>query len=742
VNRNYHRSHAILGITLLFLAIVVQVAAQDATFSLTTDLPVAGKMLAQAAFHKAWSGEKFIEYGNWYGPGYWGGGRGKESPGNKPPIDALDAVAQRHDFAYQIAEEMGKIHGPAEEKRLKGIADEIAVREARSLPEDPRDWDPPAPDPESADRHRDRIGFGFAYTSVGYKTVAATQKTLQQLKNVFNSDPTQVTSSGISDVELSQMARQRATDWSNGPSVRWQYRIDLKPSAQMVAENDSVQIDVSVVSTHAATPDVRAGELPFVIYLTLDGSGELSATQLDSSEGSVVLTATRWAYFFSNNGGKLVVKARGRVLRDAGDDPDSPHVQDVNIDVLEGQTTVTVASKTLMELSATPQSHQMDYASQSDCLEGQITARLTDWDGKGIEGIQLKLSRSDGSTREGTTDAAGTFSWTELFCSSEFTEEGQMSADVSFTVSMTSTESASGSVYLPSSDGVTVTVRQEEFLAITGNVFDRRHFRSVPDATVQVNGPNGSETTTTDGNGHFSVKIPADSGHMPQLTGSVTAEGYETASFTATSDGVHKTIHLDPVEVILTGQVVDAVSGEPLDGATVLVTEPFNQLFNTRSGLFSITGIYFGDRVTMSGGAGQHKSYVKSGIISKPVASVTFRLPRGKGDVSGELDTEETDATGPVVLPKIHDLMVWATPADPGVMQNVTIVAQVFPADPGVLVEISMHGTDGYSASISGMTDATGKVRLPIPGAEAGVLDDVIARIVGESVTQRLRYSF
>ena len=233
--------------------------------------------------------------------------------------------------------------------------------------------------------------------------------------------------------------------------------------------------------------------------------------------------------------------------------------------------------------------------------------------------------------------------------------------------------------------------------------------------------------------------IPAASGPWPDLAGTVTAEGFETATFHATSDGVSHTIHLDPVEVMLTGQVVDAESGESLDGATVHVTEPFDRFFSTRGGVFSITGVYFGDRVTMSGGAVQHKSYVKSGIIRAVDASVTFRLPRGTGEISSGLDAEETQIQ---VLPKIHDLMVWASPADPGVMQNVTVTAQVFPAEAGVLVEISMHGTDGYAASISGMTDVTGRVRLPIPGAASGVLDNVVARIVGESVTQRLRYSF
>jgi hypothetical protein len=60
-------------------------------------------------------GDDITQYGNWYGPGWWGGDR-KATAGGKPPVDEMDAAAQRHDFGYQEAERMGKIYGKAEER--------------------------------------------------------------------------------------------------------------------------------------------------------------------------------------------------------------------------------------------------------------------------------------------------------------------------------------------------------------------------------------------------------------------------------------------------------------------------------------------------------------------------------------------------------------------------------------------------------------------------------------------------
>lgn len=123
-------------------------------------------------------GDKIFQYGNWYGPGWWGGSTDAKQAGNKPPVDSLDAIAQKHDFGYQVAEQQGKIYGIAEEKRLKGIADYLAVRDAKALPENPQEWSQPPADLAKASRYRDRMITGFAYEGPAYEGIAITGKGL------------------------------------------------------------------------------------------------------------------------------------------------------------------------------------------------------------------------------------------------------------------------------------------------------------------------------------------------------------------------------------------------------------------------------------------------------------------------------------------------------------------------------------------------------------------------------------
>lgn len=104
-------------------------------------------------------GETRFRYGNWYGPGWWGGSELDSRAGALPPIDALDRVAQKHDFGYEIAEKLGR--GNKLEAHYKALADVIAVRDALALDSDPRRWDPPAKDPGLARKYLERIALGF-----------------------------------------------------------------------------------------------------------------------------------------------------------------------------------------------------------------------------------------------------------------------------------------------------------------------------------------------------------------------------------------------------------------------------------------------------------------------------------------------------------------------------------------------------------------------------------------------------
>lgn len=106
-------------------------------------------------------GEKtLIRYGNWYGPGWWGGSELDQRDGILAPIDSLDEVAQKHDFGYLIAEKLGKGR-PDIEALYKAKADIIAAREAMALNDDPAKWPKPAPDPKRAKPYLERIKWGF-----------------------------------------------------------------------------------------------------------------------------------------------------------------------------------------------------------------------------------------------------------------------------------------------------------------------------------------------------------------------------------------------------------------------------------------------------------------------------------------------------------------------------------------------------------------------------------------------------
>jgi len=723
---NHQRRNARLRrLCLGFVVFVLSVAsagafvhAQDATLELTKDVPTFVKMTAKGL----WEWEPLTKYGNWYGPGYWGGSNNKTSPGNKQPVDALDAVAMRHDFAYQIAEEQGKIHGKAEEQRLKAYADAIAVMEAKALPKDPRDWDPPAADPEKAGRYRDRIGFGFVYYG-GYNL--AKSLAYAKMLEMYGKKPS---SSGILPFGpggLDEMAAKRAKDWFKGKGVRPMYRFDLTAPKTLIAEWEKVSITGQLVPVEHEVPVSGLGDAVIVANLKVSGPGELSATKL-SPGVPVVLTATRrWGGLLSSNGYTITVTASNKAK---------------TFDVLESVIRFTVAAKTVLQLSADPQAVNewpIDPLGASSCVDVTLRAKLTDLDNKGIEGISVELKKDDGTTYDGTTGSGGVATWTVQLCESEVGDE--WSKTVGFSARMTSTTASNGTVYVLDSASTNVVLTKQETKVIGGRVRDRVHGYSVVGASVQIEGPNGSQTGKTDSSGWFHVAVPEGSGYRPTLTGTVSMKGYESTTFTATTDGRSYNVDLQPLEATVTGRVIDVEEKGLLDGATVKVTQPFDSLIFTEGGRFTITGLYVGDTLTMTADAFNHKAYTKSGKLTMESASITFSLPPGKGTASGGLEETETQAQD---LPKIHSLMVWASPADPASYQDVIVTAQIFPPEAGILIEISMRGTDKYATSTTAMTNAMGKVFLHIPGAESGVLDDITVRIVNEGIKRHLKYSF
>lgn len=130
-------------------------------------------------------GDTIFQYGNWYGPGFWGGYRHATRAGPKAPVDSLDEIAQRHDFGYVIASKYGKIYGKDIEYMLRGMADAIAVNDAMKLSSNPLDWEHRPVDIEKAKRYRARLITGFIMESKGYVAAAITEKAKDIMYNPF-----------------------------------------------------------------------------------------------------------------------------------------------------------------------------------------------------------------------------------------------------------------------------------------------------------------------------------------------------------------------------------------------------------------------------------------------------------------------------------------------------------------------------------------------------------------------------
>jgi hypothetical protein len=160
-----------------------------------------------------------IRYGNWYGPGWWGGSEDPKRVGLLPPIDALDAIAQKHDFGYQVAEELGKGR-PELESYYKAMADGIAVRDAMALPKDPALWSPPPNNIAQARVYRDRIAVGFKDLVQKWNALMAWKPT----KRLDPTDPEElnrILDGLLTDKQYEARALGLVRDW-NKMYMKWQ----------------------------------------------------------------------------------------------------------------------------------------------------------------------------------------------------------------------------------------------------------------------------------------------------------------------------------------------------------------------------------------------------------------------------------------------------------------------------------------------------------------------------------------
>jgi hypothetical protein len=541
----------------------------------------------------------------------------------------------------------------------------------------------------------------------------------------------------MTEADLDRLAQDRAKTWFTGEGVRPLYRIALSASTDLIEEGGYVDIQATLVpvlnegyqgpSPVGTDRENREAFSPaYLSYTVVDGRASLSST----GEGAVRVTAKK-KLFGSTVGSTITVTASY-----GGD----------QVDIVEASLSFVVALRTQLTVRAAPNDVQLGFSNDEGgpCRAVEVVARLTTLGGDPVEGMPLNFARDDGSTLLISTDSDGYAAIDANLCPEDL--DGELTNKIPFIVT-----TASGSVgdrqFIASSETVNVLVRGHETAILRGRVVDKgRSDRPIAGASVTLTDPFGqNHQATTGSDGTFTIHVGAQEGGLPELPATVTANGYEPGSFTATTSGKTYTVGLYPLEATLIGRIVNEDGGKGIDGSTVHVTAPFDQLLNTSGGEFTLAGLYIGDTVTMRADAQNFRAYVKSGKITMANPVVTFRLTEGKGEVSNVLEEEEaTDADKQQVanLSTLYSLMAWATPADPATYQNVTITAQIFPPKAGVSIEIQMHGTDDYASSITGSTDAMGRVLLSIPGAASGVVDDIVAWIVGTSVKQRLRYSF
>lgn len=151
-------------------------------------------------------------YGNWLGQGWWGGSELDSRPGMSPPVDDLDAVAQKHDFGYQLAEELGRGR-PGVEGAYKLMADIIAIRDAMTLDSDPRRWTHPPKDPALALTFVNRLVIAFEEFQTRYNRLKSMEMGRTDITDL---DTLNRVLDGLPDeTAFENMQRQRVRGWQS-----------------------------------------------------------------------------------------------------------------------------------------------------------------------------------------------------------------------------------------------------------------------------------------------------------------------------------------------------------------------------------------------------------------------------------------------------------------------------------------------------------------------------------------------
>jgi len=699
------------------------------TYQTIEDGKKAAGMLQEA--HK--EGDKLIEYGNWYGPGWWGGSHDPKSPGAKPPVDELDALAMRHDFAYELADKWEKIYGEREAQRIRSIADAIAVRDASRLDKDPSKWNPPASNPEQADRYRRRIIFGFGYLSSGREKGSKALNAIDWASSPIENAYSNYDENRLTPDMLQKHVKILVKNWYNKHPPLPTFHLEMVKSQDVIAEGESATFHL--VARPVSEDEPWDDSYKVRINLTVDGGpGKLDKLSCTIGE-TVKVTATRGLFgLLSSVGNRISITAR-----------ENNKGKGVIILPITGQ--FTVGRKSELSLLVSPKDLEMNDDDNIACKNVTAAALLSDTEGNPIPDQTIHFELNGVRVGSATTGSNGTCEMTIGICPSDLSG-GERAKSLTIRA-VYNGQSHADSLHSGASATFTVNVSSLIKAPFSGRVRNARNNDAISGVNITIKGPYGTVKGTTDAQGSytFKIKVPKEELERMNTPLIITAskKGYEPVTINTTAFEYGYDFEMTPQEIVLTGTVYDEETKIPISGGFGEISQPFAKSFGTGAdGGFMIEGLYVGDRVTITAWAINHRAYTKSGVITSTAPHLSFYLPVGEGKVKSGLDEEDRgddgeDTEGP---PISYSLTIWASPADPGPGQGVTVTALIHPIQAGITVRLAIFGTDGYANSIITTTDATGRAYLYIPGGNSGVVDRVTVTLLDQALSRRLNYTF
>jgi len=104
-------------------------------------------------------------------------------------------------------------------------------------------------------------------------------------------------------------------------------------------------------------------------------------------------------------------------------------------------------------------------------------------------------------------------------------------------------------------------------------------------------------------------------------------------------------------------------------------------------------------------------------------------IPEKKNDLIELYKQTVTETRNPIdKIEHKRAVFVTGVPSNPSEGQGYVVDVRVNPGEAGIHVTVTVHGTDGFSTSGSGTTDASGFARImSVPGAKGGVVDTITA---------------